>query len=121
MIESRDLGDITKRIVALYSPDLVYLFGSGARGQMTARSDLDFIVVKPTSLPRPLRGRDVIALLAEFAVDIDLLFVTPEELEKEYGKTHFLLRFVMLAAVLLYRSRPVPEFYCDNIIPSLKA
>ncbi|MGA9141406.1 MAG: nucleotidyltransferase domain-containing protein [Methanocella sp.] len=115
MIDRRDLKDITARIVALYSPDQVYLFGSYAKATMTPDSDLDFIVVKRTSLPRHLRGRGVAAELAAFAVDIDLLFVTPEEIETECSKPYSLLKTVMPTARLLYRSRPVPEFFCDEI------
>jgi predicted nucleotidyltransferase len=114
VIDHRDLQNIIKRIVALYNPELIYLFGSCAKGKMTERSDLDFIVVKRTGLPRHLRGRDVVAVLAEFAVDIDILFVTPDEIEMECNKPHSLLETVMPRALLLYRRWPTPVFLCDD-------
>lgn len=118
MIDHRDLNNIVKRIVSLYNPELIYLFGSYAKETMTEQSDLDFIVVKRTSLPQYLRGRDVIAALAEFAVDFDLLFVTPEELEIECNEAHSLLGSVMPTALLLYRCWPTPVFFCNEGILS---
>ncbi len=114
MIDHRDLKNIMNRIVALYNPELIYLFGSYSKGNMTERSDLDFIVVKRTNLPRYLRGRDVVTVLAEFAVDIDLLFVTPEELEMECNQSYSLMGSVMPTALLLYRRWPTPVFFCDE-------
>lgn len=116
MIDRRDLRAITARIVTLYNPEQVYLFGSYAKATMTPESDLDFLVVKRTSLPRHLRGRDVVAALAAYAVDIDLLFVTPEEVETECNTPYSLLKTVMPTARLLYRRWPTPEFSCDEIL-----
>jgi predicted nucleotidyltransferase len=96
------LKRIVARIVALYDPDSIYLFGSYAKGNMTPASDLDFIVVKPTELPRVMRGRDVIAILAEVPVEIDLLFLTPGEIEEELRREHSLIGTVMPSAILLY-------------------
>jgi predicted nucleotidyltransferase len=102
MIGARDLAHILERVVALYDPDTIYLFGSYAKGNMTERSDLDFIVVKPTDLPPPLRGRDVVAILAEVPVAIDLIFLTPEELELERREDHSLIGTVLPSAIALY-------------------
>jgi uncharacterized protein len=108
MIGPRDLERIVERIVVLYDPDTIYLFGSYAKGNMTERSDLDFIVVKPTDLPRFMRGRDVVAVLAEVPVDIDMLFLTPEEVELEcQGGRHSLISMVLPSAVTLYSRTPV--------------
>jgi predicted nucleotidyltransferase len=114
MINHSDLKNITERIVALCNPDLIYLFGSYAKGTMIENSDLDFIVVKRTSLPKHLRGRDAMAALAEFAIDIDLLFVTPEEMERECSEAYSMLGNVMPTALLLYRRWPTPVFLCDE-------
>lgn len=102
MIGQRDLERIVERIIALYDPDDIYLFGSYAKGNMTEQSDLDFIVVKPTDIPRPMRGRDVIAILNEVPVPIDLIFLTPEELELELHGKHSLINTVMPSALRLY-------------------
>ena len=48
--------ELTRRIVEYYQPDQVYLFGSCARGDASADSDLDFLVVVPDDAP-PERRR----------------------------------------------------------------
>lgn len=115
MIDQRDLKNIAGRIVALYGPERIYLFGSYAKGLMTERSDLDLLVVKRTSLPRYLRGRDVVSALGQFAIQIDLVFVTPEELERECRMTHSFLRRAMATAFLIYKGWPAPIFLCDKV------
>ena len=102
MIGAGDLKRIVERIVALCDPHTVHLFGSYARGDMQEESDLDFIVVKPTQLPYPMRGRDVRAILAEVPVSIDLIFLTPEELACECQDQHSLIGRVMPSAILVY-------------------
>jgi predicted nucleotidyltransferase len=112
MIDGRDLDMITRRIVALYNPERIYLFGSYAHGRASERSDLDFVVVKRTSLPPYQRGRDVISALEQFAVDMDVLFVTPQELEVECSRPYSLLKTVMPGALLLYYCGPPRVFRC---------
>lgn len=103
MIGEADVRRAVDRIVALYDPDAVYVFGSYAKGELTGTSDLDLVVVKPTELPRWRRGRDVVAVLSELAFELDLLFVTPAELAEELADQYSLLATVMPGARPLYQ------------------
>lgn len=76
------LPEITRRILAVSSPQKIILFGSYARGDYGPDSDLDLMVVmdqvdSPRSesvrLRRALRG-----LLAP----VDIIVATPEQLER---------------------------------------
>lgn len=116
MISSQDLQRIAERIVALYDPDTIYLFGSYAKKSMTENSDLDFIIVKRSDLPRPMRGRDVVAILARVPVDIDVIFVTPEELDAERHEKYSFIGTVLPTAIVLY-SKTVLE----HVDPALTA
>ncbi|MBM4033380.1 MAG: nucleotidyltransferase domain-containing protein [Planctomycetes bacterium] len=49
------LNEIVNRLVATFSPDAVYLFGSRARGEGGPDSDYDLLVVVPDSSPREQR------------------------------------------------------------------
>ena len=48
------IGEITRRLVEFYRPVRIYLFGSEARGESGADSDLDFLVVVPDDAPKDL-------------------------------------------------------------------
>jgi uncharacterized protein len=115
MIDQRDLKNIISRIITLYNPDLIYLFGSYAKGKATDHSDLDILVVKRTNQPRHLRGQDVIAALAQFAIDFDLLFLTPEELAVECNRPFSFLKTVMPEARLVYKRWPAPIYLLDEL------
>ena len=54
------LAEAVRRLVEVYRPVRIYLFGSRARGNAAADSDYDFLVVVPDGVPRerldPVRG-----------------------------------------------------------------
>jgi predicted nucleotidyltransferase len=104
VIAQADVDAVVERIAALYDPERIYVFGSYAKGNATDRSDLDLLVVKPTNLPRSLRGRDVVAVLSRMAFSMDVLFYTPEEVEAELTQPYSLISTVMPTAKLAYRS-----------------
>jgi predicted nucleotidyltransferase len=45
------IEEITRRLIEFYNPVRIYLFGSEARGEGGADSDLDFLVVVPDDIP----------------------------------------------------------------------
>lgn len=64
-----------------YRPVRVILFGSAARGDADAHSDLDFVVIKQTD-KRFLERLKEAALLVRAPGAIDLLVYTPEEWQR---------------------------------------
>lgn len=58
-----------------------YLFGSWARGEADAFSDIDVIVVAPTERTPVERFRDYLPAIARAGVGVDLFVYTPEEFE----------------------------------------
>lgn len=56
----------------------VILFGSYARGALHSKSDIDLIVIRPTTQPYVRRSDDLIDLLPP-GTAADLLVYTPEE------------------------------------------
>jgi predicted nucleotidyltransferase len=50
-IDDRVLAEMVRRLVAVYHPDRVYLFGSVARGEAGPDSDYDIMVVVPDHTP----------------------------------------------------------------------
>ncbi len=99
MIGEQDVERVVGRIVALYDPTEVWVFGSYAKGTMTEGSDLDLVVVKATELPRHLRGRNVVSVLKGTSpFGLDVLFLTPEEVADELRQPYSLLSTVLPTA-----------------------
>lgn len=70
---------ITARIVKRFHPDKVILFGSQARGSITADSDLDLLVVmdyEGSKLDKMVEIREV---LNGINVPTDILITTPDD------------------------------------------
>ncbi len=61
-----------------YQPQQVILFGSAARGDADEHSDLDFVVIKETTMPFVERLVDVVKRCT-VAGGVDILVYTPEE------------------------------------------
>jgi len=58
-----------------------YVFGSHARGDADAYSDIDIIIVAPTDRPFVDRFRDYLPAIANAGIGVDLFVYTPEEFE----------------------------------------
>ena len=107
LLTDSDLARVVDRIVARYDPDRVYLFGSYAKGAMGPRSDVDLLIVRPTTVPFATRGRNITPLVAGVAARFDLLFYTPAEVEEELQDPAGFVTTILADSRLLYeRGRP---------------
>jgi predicted nucleotidyltransferase len=59
-----------------------YLFGSRARGEADAASDIDCIIVAPSAREPVERFRDYLPAILAAGVGVDLFVYTPEEFER---------------------------------------
>jgi len=74
---------VIQRVVALTGPDIIYLFGSRARGDFEPDSDLDLLVVVPESdLPRHKREARSYDLLWGITQPVDVIVLTREEFDR---------------------------------------
>jgi len=68
------VAEITRRLVTLYKPERVYLFGSAARGDDVSGSDYDFMVLVPEDTPKEARQTpELFEVLADIDAPIDVL------------------------------------------------
>lgn len=83
MIENKTINEVVRRLIAVYHPEEIYLFGSYAWGQPTDDSDLDLLVVVENSTEKRY-ARPVAGLLALFGLNIskDLIVSTRDEFSK---------------------------------------
>ncbi len=59
-----------------------YVFGSHARGEADAHSDIDVMIVAPTRREPVERFRDYLPAILAAPVGVDLIVYTPEEFER---------------------------------------
>ena len=95
------LRAFTQRLVALFSPERVILFGSLARGTSTWDSDADILVVMP------FQGRafdKAIEIRTRCRADfpIDLMVRSPQEVEQRYQWGDPFIREAIDQGILLH-------------------
>lgn len=80
MIKKNVINEVVKRLVDVYHPQEIYLFGSYAWGHPTEESDLDLLVVVENSTQKRYE-RPIPGLLALFGMNIskDLIVSTQKE------------------------------------------
>ena len=79
---SKLLEEIKRRILSVSSPERIILFGSYARGEQNANSDVDLLVIeKNVNAPRQESVR-LRRVLRGLMVPIDVLVATPEQIER---------------------------------------
>jgi predicted nucleotidyltransferase len=77
-----EIRDITVQLIEKYAPERITLFGCAARGDATADSDADFLIIKRHC---PHLGADRIRevqRLIDRNIPADLLAYRPEEFEQ---------------------------------------
>ena len=73
--------EIVERIVETAQPDRILLFGSAARADMGAHSDLDLLVIKSGEYDRARLEGDLYVAMSGIGIATDIVLVTPEQVE----------------------------------------
>ena len=96
------IKEIVRRIVARFDPQKVIVFGSVARGQTGPDSDVDLLVVMPVHGSRRKAAIEIDRKLIGIAVPVDVIVVTPEELERDADQIGTALRPALREGRVLY-------------------
>lgn len=94
--------EITNRIVDRFRPKRILAFGSYARGEQKADSDLDLIVEMETDRPFFQRSVDVQSIFGLRDWAMDLLVYTPEEYAQQKAIWGTLISLIDREAKVLY-------------------
>ena len=82
VVEDPRLTTVVSKLVEVYQPDRIYLFGSHARGEARADNDFDLLVVVPDAAsPDRRRSRLAYVCLWETGIAADVLVWARSEFE----------------------------------------
>lgn len=87
LVDAHVLAEIVRRIVEVAQPDQIVLFGSAARDEMNANSDMDLLVIKSGLIHRGHLTDKIYMNLLGVGQAVDLIVVTPEDVER-YKDVH---------------------------------
>lgn len=96
------LRQAVDRIVERFSPEKIILFGSQARGEGGPDSDADLLVVMPVNGSKRLQAVQMDLALEGVPIPIDLVIVTPDELEKDTDAAGPIMREAVSEGRVLY-------------------
>lgn len=99
------LQEVVARVTSVGDPLKIVLFGSRARGEERADSDLDLLILEESDLPRYKRsGRYRKALLGMFPSK-DIVVWTPQEAEDWQAVPHAFITTAMREGRTLYEKQ----------------
>ncbi|MCX5750224.1 MAG: nucleotidyltransferase domain-containing protein [Candidatus Saganbacteria bacterium] len=105
-MDQKKLIERTVRKIAKGAKPLkIILFGSHAKGAGTKDSDLDFLIIKPSSLRRDQRDREIRKLLNDVIFPMDIFVYTPEEMEKYQQLPGSFVKKIMETGKVVYESK----------------
>lgn len=96
------LKQILERIVAVVQPQQVFLFGSAARGEMKADSDLDLLVVVPSGCHRRRTAQAIYRNLVGVGFAADIIVVTEDDVRQYRNSEGMIIKPAMDEGKLLY-------------------
>jgi predicted nucleotidyltransferase len=96
------IREAVDRIAARFHSDKIILFGSRARGQGGADSDADLLVVMRVDGSKRRQAVQIDLALEGIPIPIDLIVVTPEEVEKYRDAMGTIIREAVREGKVLY-------------------
>lgn len=98
-----ELARIIERLVAAMQPERIYVFGSQARGTAASESDVDLLVIVPSSdLPGYRRDQLAYEAVDLHLVPVDILVLTRDEFERRRDAATSLAATVLREGRVLY-------------------
>ena len=96
------LNLLVQRIVAAVHPLRIILFGSSARGEASADSDLDLLVVMPEGTHRRHTAQLLYRCTRGLGVPLDFVVATPGDLDKHRDHLGLIYKTILAECGELY-------------------
>ena len=104
-VQENIISTIKDKLVDIYKPDMIYLFGSYVWGSPGNDSDIDIcVIVKESSeniYNRIRHGQDV---LWEFRIPVDLLVYTEDEIKEQREHPSTLISKIFSQGIKIYEA-----------------
>lgn len=99
------IEEVIRRILSIVQPRRIMLFGSAARDQMSADSDLDFLVIMPGAVHRRQIEQRIYANLHGVHFPVDVVVVTEDDIEKYGDRVGTVYRPALREGKVLYERK----------------
>jgi len=105
MVEyNRAVQELVDRIVETAHPLRIILFGSGARKEPGAHSDIDLLVVMPDGTHRRQTSQALYCRVRGIGIPFDVLVATPQDLKVHKDNVGLIYRKILQEGVEVYAS-----------------
>ena len=101
---TQTVQQLVDRVVETVHPLRIILFGSGARKEADAQSDIDLLVVMPDGTHRRQTSQRLYRQIRGIGVPFDILVATPRDLEMHKDNVGLVYRNVLQEGVEVYVS-----------------
>jgi predicted nucleotidyltransferase len=98
----KQLAELVRQIVEAVHPLRVILFGSAARGETRAQSDVDVLVVMPDGTHRRHTAQHLYRTIQDITLPFDLVVATPSDLEKHRHNPGLIYQTILAEGKTLY-------------------
>ncbi len=105
-IDTTLLTEVVQRLQAVGHPLKIVLFGSYARGDTHANSDLDLLVVEESDLPRYQRAPRYYQALIGLSPAKDITVWTPTEIQEWAAVPNAFVTTALREGIVLYEKSP---------------
>ncbi len=97
-----EIQNIVAQINRLVHPVKIILFGSAARNEATADSDIDLLIVMPEGTPKRKTAQFLYSMITDMSIPYDLLVATPGDLEAHKNDIGLIYKTVLEEGKIIY-------------------
>lgn len=104
MFDYKMADEVLERIIDVFSPELIIVFGSVARHEAGDHSDLDILVVMDTTLKGAKRAAAIHSQTTDFMMPLDVLVLTPSEFDANKDNRYSFASEIVRTGVIAYEA-----------------